>query len=94
MIATPDKEEGKVRNFANPISTCCVFVDKSHEKKVSTDDHTLQTRKGGVRNEPRKVNEEMKREEERGKENQGVKREAERGKKSQGVKREARDVEK
>ena len=46
-------------------------------------------RKGGVCNEPQKVNEEMWREAERGKKSQEVKREAKRGKKSQGVKREA-----
>ena len=51
-------------------------------------------RKGGVRNEPRKVNEEMWREAERGKKSQRVKREQERGKENQGVKREARDMEK
>ena len=97
MIITPDKEEGKVRILCKPHFNMAVFFSTTLKKRklgIMITYSKQGGRKGGVCNEPRKVNEEMWREAERGKKSQGVKREAERGKKSQGVKREARDVEK
>ena len=65
-----------------PFQHGCVFFDNSQEKKVRDDDHNSRKggRKGGVCNEPWKVNEEMWREEERKRESGSKKRGRERKK--------------